>query len=180
MNTANLLGPKAIKRIAIAYNRYADQLPVIPKNRILRIRRLIEDQFAYLVWELHLDIRFTEEDPYDYKSGLDDLLDDYYTEKLIRVNTSGNESKFWGPFYNLAFRAVHDFIHASNQRGFTYEDEIKAFEDQLKFYPYPLLDQEDLDLYEKVLRSEIIYQAAFKTHFGLLHVPHQKIILSDL
>lgn len=179
MNTENLHGPKAISRIAIAYDTYKDQLPSISQDRILRIRRLIEDQFAWLVWQWHLHIDFMEEDPYDYKGGLTNLVYDY-NYKIIKVNTSGNASKFWGPFYNLAFRAVHDFIHASKEWGFTYEDEINAYRDQLKFYPFPLQDPEDLDLYERVLRSEIIYQAAFKTYFGVLHVPEQKIILSDL
>jgi hypothetical protein len=133
-----------------------------------------------LVWTWGLHIDFTEEDPYDYKEGgLIHLIDDY-KDRIIRVNTSGNESKFWGPFYNLAFRAIHDFIHASKEWGFTYADEINAYEDQLKFYVFPLVDEEELDLYERVLRSEIIYQASFKTYFGISHVPIQKIILSDL
>lgn len=179
MNTENLHEPGAIARIASRYERYKDELPSISQDRILRIRKLIEDQFAWLVWQWHLHIDFTEYDPYNYKEGIVDLAHDY-ERGFIQVNTSGNASKFWGPFYNLVFRGVHDFIHASTGLGFTYEDEVKAYERQLKFYPFPIQDPEELDLYERVLRSEIIYQAAVKTHFNILHVPEQKIILSDL
>jgi hypothetical protein len=131
-----------------------------------------------LVWQWHLHIDFTENDPYSYE-GLEDIFSDF-NNKIVKVNTSGNDSKFWGPFYNLAFRGIHDFIHAFGKLDFTYKDEIIAFEKQLDFYPFGIHDKEDLDLYERVLRSEIVYQAAFKTYFGVFHVPFQKIILSDL
>lgn len=178
METSKLLGKRAIKRIATAYDEAEDQLPNIPEQSIHQFRQIICSQFMYLS---HIDRRiyfdFVDKDPYKYVK-VKDMLEDY-EHGLLKINSSGNDSKMWGPVYNLMFRAVHDWVHCSRNLDFNYPDEVKAFKFQVEFSE-AAGGRVDWNMYERVLRSEIIYQAAYKTHFNVFHVPFQKIILSDL
>jgi hypothetical protein len=61
-------------------------------------------------------------------------------------------------------------------------DEVKAFRRQYEWSvdnyakKFPNMNW---DLYKRVLRSEIVYQAAVKENFNTFHI-EQKIILTDL
>jgi hypothetical protein len=107
-----------------------------------------------------------------------------FRQGVIRVNTSGNDSLLWGKVYNLQFRAIHDYIHCMFELNFNFQDEVRAFNRQIEFsledsftLKFPYMNWE---LYKKVLRSEIIYQAAIKEHFKVFDIDTQKIILEDL
>ena len=64
METSKLLGKRAIKRIATAYDEAEDQLPNIPEQSIHQFRQIICSQFMYLS---HIDRRiyfdFVDKDP---------------------------------------------------------------------------------------------------------------------
>lgn len=172
---------REIKRIAEAYVKAKDDLPGISESECKQLRHVISVMFASISERIHFD--FVKKDPYDYTT-VGPMLEDYVWNHSIKVNVSGNNSKMWGPVYNLMFRAIHDYVHARWNYDFNYKDEILAHEkqiwltqDKLKWFDY---DNPLWELYYKILRSEIIYQAAYKTHFGEFHVPVQKIILKDL
>jgi hypothetical protein len=179
--TKTIVGNKReIKRIALAYNNAKDELDTITESERIRLRSIVNKMFSDMSRQTHID--FTKKNPYRY-DVIDPMRFDYEHARMIKVNVSGNNSKLWGPVYNLMFRAVHDVIHAMFKYDFNYHSEVWAFEKQLWLTieskairpPNPILF-----LYEKVLRSEIIYQAAYKEYFGEFHVPVQKIILQDL
>jgi hypothetical protein len=179
MDIKKLLGPRAIKRIALAYDDCEDQLHLIPEHKIHRFRRIVIDQFVYITKSAHPQIYFdfVDKDPYEYKLVEELMLD--YQRGTLKINSSGNDSKLWGPVYNLMFRAVHDWIHCVKGYNFNYKDEVAAYKFQVEFSE-AAGGNVDWELYEKVLRSEIVYQAAYKTYFDEFHVPFQKIILADL
>ena len=170
-----------IKRIAIAYEEAKDEIKKIPREQIHLFRKLIKDQFNFLTSHhssrpIYFD--FVLEDPYEYIKVSEMLAD--FELGSIGVNCSGNDSKLWGPVYNLFFRAIHEWIHCNYKLDFNYEHEVEAFRRQMEFSTAGGGGKIDWDLYEKVLRSEIVYQAAYKTHFNVFHLPFQKIILADL
>lgn len=169
-----------IKRIAIAYNEATDEIDQIPEWDREDLRRTVSRMFAEMDQNTYFD--FTKEDPYEY-NVIEPMLRDYKERSTIRVNTSGNESTLWGVFYNLMFRAVHDYIHTVFELDFNYADEKKAYEQQLRWSiskDHIGINSNLLSTYAAVLRSEIIYQAAYKTYYGEFHVPTQKIILREL
>jgi hypothetical protein len=173
-----------IMKLAMAYYEAEDDLPNIPEEDRIQLRQVVNVMFGKLSYRTHFD--FVKKDPYDYKS-VKPLLKDY-NEFIIKVNVSGNTSKMWGPVYNLMFRAVHDLVHARWELNFNYKDEVEAFEKQLWLTQdiTPFFDLHEglniglWDLYYSILRSEIIYQAAYKTYYNEFHVPVQKIVLKNL
>lgn len=175
-----LTDSNAVERIATAYKNYGDDdVDYIRESDLWNMRELINMQFGELSKNLHFD--FVDGEPYSYNQ-ISELMPDWRS-RVVRVNTTGNDSKLWGKFYNLQFRAIHDYIHCIKNLDFNYKAEVKAFHAQ---YEYSLLGkfaekfpQMNWDLYKKVLRSEIVYQAAVKEYFGEFHID-QKIILSEL
>lgn len=169
----------AVERIAKAYAFAPDDFQYMRDADLHNMRKLIQAQFAYLSEKVYFD--FVDTDPYPYVKI--DELDADWRRGIIKVNTSGNESVLWGKVYNLQFRAIHDYIHCVHRLDFNFLAEAKAFKHQYEFsimdrfakqFPYM-----DWELYQKVLRSEIVYQAAVKEHYEQFHID-QKIILKQL
>jgi len=169
-----------VEDVAIRYSETKDQIFQIPLYDIRNFRKLIQQQFADLSKFIYFD--FVEDHPYGYEE-VKELMHDFRSG-VIKVNVSGNTSRLWSPFYNLAFRAIHDYIHCLHNLDFHFNHEVKAYHHQLDFsfsdrytkkFPYM-----NWQLYANVLRSEIVYQAAVKTHFKLFDLDTQKIILTDL
>lgn len=174
-----LLGETAIKRIAEAYKEAPDEIGFIKDYDRRELRDTVNSMFAEMSTLAHFD--FVDSDPYDYVK-VEPMAKDFLRTGCIKVNTSGNDSQMWGKAYNLMFRAVHDFIHVNSMLDFNYEDEVKAFEHQMQWSINGHISPGSpiLDTYYRILRSEIIYQAAYKTYYGEFHVPTQKIILSEI
>jgi hypothetical protein len=173
---------RTIAERAIAYSEAPDQLAEISQEDRIALRTVITRMFAFITYDEHYSVHFdfTIEDPYKYDTVREVRND--YIKGIIKVNVSGNNSELWGPVYNLMFRAIHDYIHAKHKLDFTYRDEIDAYYIQIKSsapFMNNLTDKQ-ARLYLEILRSEIVYQAAYKTHFNEFHVPVQKIILQDL
>lgn len=110
------------------------------------------------------------------------MLSDFHTG-LLKIHTTGNYSKVWGTFTNLQFRAIHDYIHCLFNLDFTHTRELLAFKEQSEFslthrsaHDFPYLNWET---YVGILRSEIVYQSAYKEHYGAFHTD-QKIVLKEL
>ena len=177
-----LIAPDAIKRIAEGYTAAPNEILLIcDKDRRL-IHELIAIQFAQLSSGTYFD--FVPFEPHKYELAAD-LKPDFINQKKIQVNTTGNNSEFWGECYNLMFRAVHDYYHATMDLNFNYLEEISAYSNQVRHSVIMakrnnLYDLINWPVYAKLLRSEIIYQAAYKTYYKEFHLPEQKIILSDL
>lgn len=171
--------PKVVERVALNYQKAPDEIDVIDTLDAALMRDLVHEMFNDVLSKI--DVYFVDTDPYEYV-GLDDIMADF-NRGFIKVNKSGDDSKFWGS-RNLEFRAVHDYIHCWFNLPFNYLAEVKAFARQVAYSQLPKFSMEypnfDWELYSKVLRSEIIYQAAYKQHFKEFHVPVQKIILSNL
>lgn len=172
---------KEIRRIACAYKRAKDDLPSITQEQRIQMRDIVSDMFGHVSRYTHFD--FVKTDPYKY-DNIKEVQEDFH-KGFIKVNVSGNKSTLWGPVYNLMFRAIHDYIHVKYDLDFNYKAEREACLQQTKDSKIgcqltPWDEPLDWDLYAKILRSEIIYQAAYKTYFGEFHVPVQKIILQDL
>jgi hypothetical protein len=171
------LRPNAIKRIAEGYVTADNEINIISEFQRIQFRTLICKMFDSLSHTVHFD--FTKDDPYNYES-IQEVLPDF-NKGRIKVNVSGNDSELWGPVYNLMFRAIHDYIHARYKFEFTVEDEVKAYYEQIGLSKdYLTGTSADWIMYTKVLKSEIIYQACVKQHFGKFHLDEQKIILSEL
>lgn len=169
----------AVERIAKAYAFAPDDFQYMRDADLHNMRKLIQAQFAYLSEKVYFD--FVDTDPYPYVKI--DELDADWRRGIIKVNTSGNESALWGKVYNLQFRAIHDFIHCVHRLDFNFYAEVRAFQHQIEFsmmdkfakqFPYM-----NWELYNGVLRSEIIYQAAVKEHSEQFHID-QKIVLHQL
>jgi hypothetical protein len=170
--------PHTSEAMALAYKAAEDEYPTIPEEQLRSFKQLVNAQFAYI--SNKLTIEFVDYEPYGQNPKIADMLKDFYAGKLL-IHTTGNDSKVWGTFTNLQFRAVHDYIHCMFQLDFTHKDEINAFKKQCEFSfkygeQFPWLNWET---YVGILRSEIVYQSAYKEHFGEFHID-QKIILKEL
>jgi hypothetical protein len=176
--------PDAIKRIAEGYAASPDQIDMITEDQRYKFRKLISDMFCDLSVSgsnLRTYFQFVDNEPYDYDSIKQMRTD--FVQGFIKVNTTGNNSTVWGTFYNLLFRGIHDWFHCVHELNFTFADEVTAYERQVKYSllraPYTWTQNDDAT-FKRLLRSEIIYQAAVKTHFGKFHLDTQKIILGAL
>lgn len=173
------LDSNAIEIIATGYANESDDAISIAEHDLHLMRKLINAQFGNISKNIYFD--FTERDPYPYVRVKE--LEKDWRAGIIKVNTSGNDSMVWGKVYNLQFRAIHDYIHCLFGLDFNFQDEVRAYRKQIECSmadeyarQFPNMNWE---LYQAVLRSEIIYQAAVKTHFGQFHI-EQKIVLTDL
>ncbi len=170
-----------IKHLALLYVNAQDEVRYLVNKDVVNnqthiFRRVIADQFADLSKVIYFD--FVQHKPYSY-TNVEEMLEDF-DHGTIKVNTSGNDSLVWGEVYNLMFRAIHDYVHCVKVLPFTYEGEVSAFKNQMSFSRIYLNKYPDADhsLYEALLRSEIVYQAAVKETFSIFDLPEQKIILN--
>ena len=167
-----------VKDLADAYKDAPDESSIISGNDIRNFHRLVNAQFTEMSKFIYFGFMDTE--PYGEHPKIKEVLKDFRAG-FLKIHTTGNDSPIWGTFYNLQFRGVHDFIHCIHNLEFNHWDEVKALEKQMEHSrlfanSFPNLDW---DIYYRILRSEIVYQSAFKEAYGDFHI-EQKIILSDL
>lgn len=167
-----------VKVMAEAYDKAPDQIGEITHDERKVFRQLVNQQFADLSKVIYFD--FFDFEPYGENPLIKDVLKDFRKGR-IHIHTTGNDSRIWGTFTNLQFRAVHDYIHCVQELEFTHTNEVEAYKAQMEFSlqyakQFPHLNW---DVYNGILRSEIVYQSAYKEAFGKFHID-QKIILTDL
>lgn len=159
------------------YSRTEDELDKVTPEVKKALREFTDKLYDVLTEEV--EVRFVDYEPYDYLgNGAEEMMKDYL-EGFIRVPTLGDDSNIFGE-YNLKFRASHDIIHCLTNTSFSYEDEFETFiytSRLLKVWNRTLYPAE-VDMAIRVLRSEIIYQSAFKNSTAE-NIIDQKIILSD-
>jgi len=170
--------PHTVEGMAKAYEAAPDEYPSIPEEQLRTFRQLINAQFSKISQRIRID--FVDYEPYGQEPKIADMLKDFYTG-VLKIHTTGNDSKVWGTFTNLQFRAIHDYIHCLFEIEFNHNSEILAFRKQAEYSfgfgeQFPYLNWET---YVGILRSEIVYQSAYKEHFGAFHID-QKIILEEL
>ena len=168
------------KLIAEGYDKASNDFEKIPIEQIHLFRKLINRQFGDMSKLIYVD--FVDHEPYEYTT-IDPMFNDF-RKGLIKVNTTGNDSDLWGKVYNLMFRAVHDIFHCQLAADFTFDDEVHAWKFQVhKTRSEYITDKEflnlDWELFSNMLRSEIVYQGAYKEVTGMFHID-QKIVLTDL
>ncbi len=166
-----------METIAKKYDESVNEIDSIGETDIYNFRKLINKQFSDISKIIHFD--FVDYKPYAYTS-IKELMADF-RKSIIKVNTCGNDSELWGGFYNLQFRAIHDYIHCLHELNFNFDDEVIAYAYQYEFSLAYAKDFPHFDwsLYKKILRSEVVYQAAVKEYFDKFTID-QKIIITDL
>lgn len=168
------------EKIAKAYLEREDDFDSIPEEKIHQFRKLINEMFSFYSSRSGTYFDFVDYEPYKYDNVKE--MNEDFKKRIIKVNTTGNDSKLWGKVYNLMFRAVHDVIHCVYDLNFTFEDEAQAWKKQVSKTMFLFEDRYstlDWGLFNAILRSEIVYQAAVKETTGEFHID-QKIILEDL
>jgi len=168
----------SVEGMAAAYKDAPDAFATIPANQLQVFRKLVTAQFNDIASKI--EIEFVDYEPYGQNPKIADVLQDFYAGKL-KIHTTGNDSKVWGTYVNLQFRAVHDYIHCLFGLEFNHADEVLAFKRQAEFSleygsKFPHVNWET---YVGILRSEIVYQSAYKEQYGEFHID-QKIILHQL
>lgn len=176
---ANVL-PHSVEGMALAYKNAEDEFDKIPMKQLLSFRQLVNLQFSDI--SRKVIFHFVDYEPYGIQPTIAEMLKDFH-QGYILIHTTGNDSKAWGTFTNLQFRAIHDYIHCLYNLEFNHANEIKAFQKQFEFSvqaryanEFPWLNWET---YKNILRSEIVYQSAYKETFDKFHID-QKIILKEL
>lgn len=159
---------------------YADadnELGEVKPEVIKALKKFTNKLYNVLIQEV--EVKFVDYEPYDYlKDGFTDMIKDY-ENGFIRVPTLSDDSDIFGD-YNLKFRASHDIIHCLINKSFSYEDEFETFiytTRLFKIWNEDLYDAE-VDIAIRVIRSEIIYQSAYK-NFITENSIEQKVVLSD-
>lgn len=177
---STLVSRHDVEAMAKKYDAFADEFDYIPDSEVKAFRQLINMQFSDI--SKYIQIEFVDYEPYGETPSLKQMLVDF-RKGIMKIHTTGNDSRVWGKFHNLQFRAIHDYIHLTQEMDFTHDDEVKVYAQQFEFSLKPLyihrLPYLNWDIYNKILRSEIVYQSAYKEHFGKFHID-QKIILADL
>lgn len=167
-----------MKTVAEGYLKLPDETHLLSKEDI----KLLKDftKHLYLNFSKENAFIFQKSEPYNYlENGFEQMREDS-KKGFIRVSTSGDDSELLGD-YNLMFRAAHDYIHVLTDKTFGYEDEIATFESTTQlFRDYCRHKKIRYNTnVEKIFRSEIIYQSAFK-NINRDNIIEQKIILTDL
>jgi hypothetical protein len=177
---STLITPHTVEGMAEKYDAATDEFDTISEAELRVFRQLVHMQFNDITKVINVE--FVDYEPYGETPTLADMMKDFRAG-VMKIHTTGNDSKVWGKFHNLEFRAVHDFIHLLHNIDFNHEEELVAFERQFAYSlqerytrQFPHLNW---DTYKRILRSEIVYQSAYKEAFGEFHI-HQKVILSDL
>lgn len=177
---STLISRHDVTDMAKKYDAMSDDLDWMSASEIRVFRQLINRQFADISNAITFD--FVNYEPYGETPSIKAMLPDFRKGR-IKIHTTGNDSRIWGKFHNLQFRAIHDFIHLTQGLNFTHEDECKVYPLQFEFSVQNKYTQAlphlNWDVYNRILRSEIVYQSAYKEAFGKFHID-QKIILADL
>lgn len=168
------------RELAERYDNTPDELDLIGEAELNVLKKLIEHQYNHIISN-GFDFWFFNYEPYGQNPKIADVIKDF-NKGWIDIHTTGNHSPVWGAYTNLQFRAIHDFIHCGISAEFDHESEKKVLAAQLDFakkisgarFAYA-----NWELYYKILRSEIVYQSAYKEAYGTFHI-EQKIILTDL
>lgn len=167
-----------IKQLADDYRYAPDEFDLISEHDLHNFRRFVNYQYSILTKAHILYFDFVDYEPYGTNPSVHEIRKDFL-KGIIKIHTTGNDSKVWGKFYNLQFRAIHDYIHCRYSLDFTHDNEMEVFQRQIEFSNWQLPFDVNFDLYTKVLRSEIVYQSSYKEVFGEFHID-QKIILKNL
>ena len=163
--------------LAKAYKDAPNQLHLISQEDLHTFRKVVNKQFIELCKVIYFD--FVDYEPYGLSPTINDIKPDF-KDRLIKIHTTGNDSAVWGKFYNLQFRAVHDYFHCLYEHDFTHDEERLVFDVQYQHARQCAKDMDvNWDLFRKILRSEIIYQSAYKEIYGEFHID-QKIVLKDI
>jgi hypothetical protein len=181
MPTYSTLIPRHdVETMAKKYDAALDEFDYISDAELRTFRQLINMQFSDI--SKRVQIEFVDYEPYGENPKLNDMLVDF-RKGIMKIHTTGNESRIWGKFHNLQFRAIHDYIHLIQELDFTHADEVKVYPKQFEFSLNPRYTEVfpylNWETYKRILRSEIVYQSAYKEAFGKFHID-QKIILEDL
>jgi hypothetical protein len=108
--------------------------------------------------------------PYEfYETMRDSMLGDAPT---LLISTDFNESPLWGPTLNLLFRAMHDIDHVMFGFDFSFQGEVEVFRHSWRHHHHG-----DKRLWQQVLFSEVVAQAAVKETYG--DFPAQKFVVFD-
>ena len=150
-----------IRHKAIIYQRYKDNFDELSLDQIDIFRGEVNIAFE----GLPVRVVFVDFDPY---ANLKQLSDDILVNGRMLISRMNNDSKLLGPYINLKFRAVHDYLHYTLQAPFTAEGEIKVFALQKKFHPSAISQQ--------ILFSEVVLQACYAEYFGKF-AEVQKVVL---
>lgn len=170
-----------MRKNAIRYERYKDQLDNIPVAELNEFRYEVEFAFDRIQRKhmhtgacipganngIHerMFISFVDYDPYE---NLIQLTNDIHENDRLLISSLHNDSKLMPGDLNLKFRAVHDFLHYILQQPFDYLGEYKVFQAQKHIHKSKLRRQ--------ILYSEVVLQAAYCEYFGKF-VDNQKIVL---
>lgn len=167
-----------IKGVGILYRDAKNDLPDLGDAKYV-LRRFTHDLFDSL--SESVIIQFVDDLPYDYLGeGHFQMFKDY-EEGFIRVPTGDDNSKLLGKS-NLKFRATHDVLHAMLGKSFKYEDEVDVYMHTAHMFliwaaTQALPHSYKLDVI-RMLRSEIVYQSAFKNLESNNEID-QKVVLTD-
>lgn len=174
------LQQRVTRELAERYNNTPDQLNQIHSAELFVLKQVIEHQYNHIVKGGFI-FYFENYEPYGTNPKIAQVLKDFHAGWLD-IHTTGNDSPVWGAYTNLQFRAIHDFVHCGIGAEFDHESEKKVLEAQFDFAKKisgAKFSYANWDLYYKILRSEIVYQSAYKEAYGEFHID-QKVILIDL
>jgi hypothetical protein len=152
---------KLIVKCAYKYYRYKDQLPDISQSEIDLFRAEVEQAFN----RIPITVEFVPVDPY---TNLAEMTADIEQSKRMQITSLHNESMLLPGVSNLHFRAVHDYLHYFLQQQFDFNGEYTVYKAQKALH--------SSKIGRKILKSEIVLQAAYCTHFGTF-AAQQKIVL---
>lgn len=174
------ISERAIRELAERYNNTPDELNLINEEQLYILKEVVEHQYNHIK-KNNFHFYFTDFEPYGQNPKIKILLQDFHCGHLD-IHTTGNDSPVWGAYTNLQFRAIHDYLHCVIEAEFDHTNEHRVLDTQITYakavsgqaFPFA-----DWDLYYRILRSEIVYQSAYKEAYGAFHI-EQKVILSDL
>jgi hypothetical protein len=159
------LSPKAIIQLYAEHYLNAPEDKIFPKVK-REFRELIHSRYTDIK---NLGIKEVRVSGQPYKNA-EELFSDVEKNRLIQVSTDHNNPVVLDKEGNLQFRFVHDYDHYLARSRFNWEGELTAC-----YYFFSFTNSEIL---RRILRSEVIYQAAACLYLG--DFPEtQKLVLSD-
>jgi len=180
MNIQTKVPTHNVDTMALRYKNAKDEFDTISESELQVFRQLINQQFHDINKRVRAE--FVDYEPYGENPTLAAMLPDFRSG-VIKIHTTGNESLVWNKFHNLQFRFIHDYLHLVHEHDFTHYEECKVYPKQFEFsirdkYTQ-LFPNLNWDTYNRILRSEIVYQSSYKEVYGQFHIL-QKVILSNL
>jgi hypothetical protein len=159
------LSPKAIIQLYAEHYLNAPEDKISPKVK-REFRELIHSRYTDIK---NLGIKEVRVSGQPYKNA-EELFSDVEKNRRIQVSTDHNNPVVLDKEGNLQFRFVHDYDHYLARSRFNWEGELTAC-----YYFFSFTNSEIL---RRILRSEVIYQAAACLYLG--DFPEtQKLVLSD-